>query len=143
MQTLERWAKRSTMSCPPSKKPKTESCLSQAELLHRDLENYDPANPPMRPRSKAGNANDSFLMDFENSCLEDFTRVSDYDNVGLREVAHWEGLPAFPKGRDRWKDPAWAKHIKSQVYPFHSDVDWKEYVAWVSGGGGDEWFVEE
>ena len=34
------------------------------------------------------------------------------------------------------------KMIKSQVYPYHSDVDWEEYCEWVYTGGGDEWFQE-
>ena len=33
--------------------------------------------------------------------------------------------------------------IESPVYPHHSDVDWQEYVDWVSLGFGDEWFQEE
>ena len=32
--------------------------------------------------------------------------------------------------------------IQSQVYPHHSDVDWEEYVDWVSNGGGDEYFQD-
>lgn len=66
----------------------------------------------------------SFLMDFENSCLANFPRP-------------------HPRGSKRYEDPEWAEMIKSQVYPNHSDVDWYEYVEWVSQGGGDEWFQEE
>ena len=43
----------------------------------------------------------------------------------------------------RHKDPEWAAMIRSQVYPHHSDVDWEEYVDWVSRGFGDEWFQED
>ena len=99
---------------PPAKKIKTEQS------------DNDPENPPQRPGSKPGAKNDSFMMDFENDCLR-----------------QWDNSQAeFPKGPDRWKHPEWAKHIKTQVYPHHSDVDWHEYVAWVSADGGDEWFVE-
>ena len=70
---------------------------------------------------------DDFLMDFENACLADFTR----------ETAD------YPKGPERYKDEEWAKYIKTQVYPSHSDVDWTEYVAWVKAGMGDEWFTDE
>jgi hypothetical protein len=68
----------------------------------------------------------SFLMDFENSCLTE----------------HW-GVKPHPRGNKRYEDPEWAAMIQSQVYPNHSDVDWYEYVEWVSQGGGDEWFEEE
>ena len=78
--------------------------------------------PPQRPGS--GRPDKYFLMDFENSCLTD-----------------WRG--DVPKGPNRHENPQWASMIKSQVYPYHSDVDWFEYCEWVSGGGGDEWFVEE
>ena len=68
----------------------------------------------------------SFLMDFENSCLTE----------------HW-GVKPHPRGNKRYEDPEWAAMIQSQVYPNHSDVDWYEYVEWVSQGGGDDWFEEE
>ena len=32
--------------------------------------------------------------------------------------------------------------IQKEVYPYHSDVDWFEYVEWVQNGGGDEYFME-
>ena len=67
---------------------------------------------------------DAFLMDFEDSCLANFPRP-------------------HPRGSKRYEDPEWAAMIQSQVYPNHSDVDWFEYVEWVSQGGGDEWFQEE
>ena len=68
---------------------------------------------------------DNFMMDFENACLEQ----------------NW-GCKPFPKGPNRYEDKEWAEMIISQVYPHHSDVDFWEYVEWVRGGGGDEWFVE-
>ena len=67
---------------------------------------------------------ENFLMDFENACLEDFRG-------------------AHPIGRERYKHPAWAAHIKANVFPYHSDIDWLEYVEWVSNGGGDDWFQDE
>ena len=66
----------------------------------------------------------NFLMDFENDVLRDFHKKP-------------------PQGPERYKDPEWAALIKRNVYPHHSDVDWAEYVAWVSQGGGDEWFYAE
>ena len=88
-----------------------------------------PAPPPRRPEHrdcgyKIESVLEAFYMDFENACLSDFGGE-------------------HPKGPDRHKDPAWAAHIKAQVFPYHSDVDWEEYVEWVSGGGGDEVFHEE
>ncbi len=68
------------------------------------------------------------MMDFENSCLS--------QNWDSRKRAH-------PKGPNRYKDPEWAAMIQSHVYPHHSDIDWEEYVEWVSNGGGDEWFQED
>ena len=46
----------------------------------------------------------------------------------------------IPKGNQRHENPEWAKHVQSQVFPNHSDVDWWEYVLWVEEGAGDEWF---
>ena len=65
---------------------------------------------------------DDFLMDFENSCLAYFG-----DN--------------FPTGPQCHTNKEWTTSFKRQVYPHHSDVDWSEYVAWVSHGGGDERFT--
>ena len=84
--------------------------------------------PPNRPRHIDKYAiltldRDDFMMDFENSCLSQ----------------HWNSKP-HPKGSKRYEDPEWAAMIESQVYPNHSDVDWNEYVDWVSRGFGDEWF---
>lgn len=71
---------------------------------------------------------DNFMMDFENACLS--------KNWDSRSRAHL-------RGPNRYKDPEWAAVIQSQVYPHHSDIDWEEYVDWVSRGHGDEWFQEE
>ena len=84
--------------------------------------------PPRRPRHRdkydiIDVAMDSFMMDFENSCLE-----------------HVWKKGQFPKGPKRHEDPEWAAMIQTQVYPHHSDVDWEEYTEWVSRGFGDEWF---
>ena len=68
--------------------------------------------------------NDDFMMDFENSVLEN----------------DWDARQGIPTGPRRYENPEWAKMIRSQVYPHHSDVNWREYVSWVRGGGGDEWF---
>jgi hypothetical protein len=70
----------------------------------------------------------SALMDFENSCLSQ----------------HWDSsVKPHPRGSKRYEDPEWAAMIQAQVYPHHSDVDWYEYVEWVSQGGGDEAFQKE
>ena len=81
--------------------------------------------PPYTPLTVAG---DDFMMDFENACLS--------QNWDRRIRAH-------PKGPKRYKDLEWAAMIQSQVYPHHSDVNWEEYVDWVSRGHGDEWFQED
>ena len=85
--------------------------------------------PPMRPRHRYGSmtpAIDAFMMDFENSCLEQ----------------NWDSQ-IHAKGPKRHEDPQWAAMIQKSVYPHHSDVDWTEYVEWVRNGGGDEWFQED
>ena len=70
----------------------------------------------------------SFMMDFENACLSQ----------------NWDsGIKPHPKGNKRYEDPEWAAMVESNVYPHHSDVDWHEYVDWVSRGFGDEWFQED
>jgi hypothetical protein len=85
--------------------------------------------PPKRPHSGERSPPDAFMMDLENGILEEFA-----------------GEPLFmaaehaPRGTRRWKIPEWAALVKKSMYPFHSDVDWHEYVEWVKGGGGDEWF---
>ena len=65
---------------------------------------------------------DDFLMDFENALLENWGRE-------------------IPVGPRRFENDEWATKVKANVYPNHSDVDWMEYVDWVSQGGGDELFV--
>ena len=80
---------------------------------------------PRPPRSVNPQYRNAFLMDFENDCL----------------ARNWCGAP--PKGPNIWQNYRWARMIKSQVYPHHSDVDWQEYCEWVIGGGGDEWFFDE
>jgi hypothetical protein len=63
---------------------------------------------------------DAFMMDLENSGLENWTK-------------------AIPTGNQRHKDPDWAAHIKP-IMDF-SDTTWLDYCRWVEGGGGDEWFL--
>ena len=71
---------------------------------------------------------DSFLMDLEKSCLAD----------------NWDSSSApHPTGVRRHDNEKWAEMIQSQVYPNHSDIDWYEYVEWVTQGGGDEMFQEK
>ena len=79
--------------------------------------------PPRRPHHNMSltPAKDTFLMDFENACLSSWFK-------------------AVPTGRKRYENKEWAALIQAQVYPHHSDVDWHEYVQWVSRGYGDEWF---
>ena len=70
----------------------------------------------------------AFLMDFGNSCLADI----------------WDSSSApHPTGFRRHENKKWAEMIERQVYPNHSDIDWYEYVEWVTQGGGDEWFQEK
>ena len=58
--------------------------------------------PPMRPRHKYVSmtpARDAFMMDFENSCLEQ----------------NW--CKPHPQGPKRHENTEWATMIQSQVYP--------------------------
>jgi hypothetical protein len=81
---------------------------------------------PRRPRNRVRDANDSFMMDFENEILR-----------------MWDNRKKeYPKGKKRFLDIDWANLVTSQVYPFHSDVDWDEYTDWVAIGGGDVYFAE-
>ncbi len=87
--------------------------------------------PPRRPchttyDSVSDISRDAFLMDFENDVLR-----------------CWDARKDIPRGTRRFEKQEWAALIMSQVFPHHSDVDWEEYVEWVSQGGGDEWFQEE
>ena len=76
--------------------------------------------PPRRPRRTSFDhpGRDAFLMDFENAVLEDWR----------------QGIPTGPR---RFEKAEWAELIKRNVYPNHSDLDWDEYVDWVSQGVGD------
>ena len=85
--------------------------------------------PPTRrprhtPRDRPGR--DAFMCDFENDVLR-----------------CWDARQGIPRGPSRFENHEWAALIMSQVFPHHSDVDWQEYVEWVSQGDGDEWFQEE
>jgi len=48
---------------------------------------------------------DDFMMDFENACLSNFDKP-------------------HPQGPKRHENAEWAAMIQSQVYPYHSEVDW-------------------
>jgi hypothetical protein len=86
-----------------------------------------PEPPPRRPHHKSYiEINDAFMMDFENDVLRE-----------------WDARKGIPRGTSRYENAEWSELIKLNVYPNHSDVDWDEYVEWVSQGGGDEWFMEE
>jgi hypothetical protein len=84
-------------------------------------------NIPKRPNSKSTKElfeSNAFMMDFENSCLSDW-------------------FNPIPTGNRRFENPEWRIHILKSVYPHHSDIDWHEYCAWVSQGGGDDFFQDE
>ena len=67
------------------------------------------------------------MMDFENWCL------------GKK----WDSSKnPHPTGKKRYENKNWAGMIQKEVYPYHSDVDWFEYVEWCENGGGDEYFME-
>ena len=89
--------------------------------------------PPERPNKgcrytlTTERGRDNFLCDFESSCL----------------INNWDNSIPFPTGPKRFENPEWAKMIKSQVFPAHSDVDFFEYCDWCEAGGGDEWFQED
>ena len=62
---------------------------------------------------------ESFCMDFENSCLAN----------------RWDSSSTpHPTGVRRHENEKRAKMIRSQVYPNQSDVDWYDYLEWVSEG---------
>jgi hypothetical protein len=99
--------------------PKRPNSMSKEELFERD--------------------HNAFMMDFENSCLADWTffprgRLAFWVN----EFNMWD--KDFPKGNRRHLDKEWAAFMQKQVYPHHSDVDFSEYCLWVEGGGGDFYF---
>ena len=85
-----------------------------------ELRDWSPRRPGRTSFDRPGR--DAFLMDFENAVLEDWGRD-------------------IPTGPRRFEKAEWAELIKRNVYPNHSDLDWDEYVEWVSQGGGDEWFL--
>ena len=66
--------------------------------------------------------------------------MCDFENDVLR---YWDARQGIPRGARRFENPRWAELMKSCVYPHNTDVDWFEYVSWVRGGGGDEWFQED
>ena len=89
--------------------------------------------PPKRPRhipkyTPLTVARDAFMMDFENFVLE-----QDWDSTKR----------SHPKGPKRHEDREWADTIQSRIYPHTTEIDWEEYVEWVSAGHGDEYFQEE
>ena len=78
---------------------------------------------PKRPFPKVHRKNDAFMLDFENDLLRSWSK-------------------AIPQGNNRFEHPEWQKHVLSQVYPHHSDIDFHEYVAWCLSGGGELWFLD-
>ena len=84
--------------------------------------------PPRRPRHGClvtRQGRDDFMTDFENEVLRNC----------------WDARRGIPTGPRRFEKADWAEVIKRNVYPHSSEVDWDEYVEWVSQGGGDEWFT--
>ena len=79
-----------------------------------------------------------------NRCLhngpgrDDF--ITDLENEILRL---WNYSIYMPKGPKRFEKAAWAALVQNNVFPHHSDIDWDEYVDWVSNGGGDDMFVDD
>ena len=70
---------------------------------------------------------DAFMMDWWSTILE----------------RHWAARNGIPMGPRRFENAEWAALVQQHVYPHHSDVTWEQYVKWVTGGGGDEWFQEK
>ena len=116
LETLERHVRPDLMnSYFIDKLSEVKAVLRMARFMHK-----------LKRPGHTDKKDDTFMMDFENACLQLQAWTFDY----------------IPQGKKRHTDPDWAKVIKSQVYPHHSDVDWFEYVAWVENGGGDEYFQE-
>ena len=67
----------------------------------------------------------SFLMDFENWCLEH----------------RWVSRQGVPKGPRRYLHPQWAAMMRRECD--NSDTTFAEYCEWVRHGGGDEWLQED
>ena len=81
-------------------------------------------SPP--PQQVLEHLRNAFLMDFENDVLRS-----------------WDARKGIPRGPRRFENKEWAALVQQHVYPHHSDVTWEQYMTWVRGGGGDEWFQEE
>jgi hypothetical protein len=99
-----------------------EQRCQTACFFHRNVLDMPPPDD-WKPRRNHQGPSDSFMMDLENDILRDFGYV--------------------PKGKKRHADPQWAALVRRNVDPHHTDVTWCEYVEWVQGGGGDEWFQED
>jgi hypothetical protein len=112
--------KPSVASFPGGFEYKGQRCYT-ACFTHRNILDMPPPDD-WKPRRNHG-PRDSFMMDFESDVLRDF-------------------VPRPPKGPRRHLDPHWAALVRRSVDPYHTDVTWCEYVEWVQGGGGDEWFQE-
>ena len=110
-------------------KEKTQQPCMLTETLQFDLRVYNPKYPPHRASKVFTTLRDekdrhAFLTDLENECLKEYT-------------GH------CPKGILRYKNESWAAHMKKNLYPFHSDADWWDYVKFCEEGHGDEWFFDE
>ena len=66
----------------------------------------------------------NFMMDFENYVL-----------------SKWDSRQGIPTGPRRYENEDWAELMKGNLEV--SDSCWVDYVAWVSQGGGDEYFQED
>ena len=95
---------------------------SITDLIY-DCRVWMPRRPVRCHYSRPGR--DNFLMDLENDILRE-----------------WDASVYMPVGPKRFEKAEWALLVQNNVFPHHSDVDWDEYVDWVSSGGGDEWFME-
>jgi hypothetical protein len=91
-------------------------------FMHRNILDMPPPDKWKPPRN--GGPHNSFMMDFESEVLRAF---------GPRPLGS-------PRGPLRHLDPQWAALVRRSVDPYHTDVTWCEYIEWVQGGGGDEWF---
>ena len=101
--------------------------LSWEQLMADAEATYDPQNPPNRPvrpfTLKQAKERDVFFCDLENAVLRDF---------------HGD----TPTGPQRYLNPDWAALMKKNLYPFHSDADWSEYIEFCENGGGDDHFYD-
>ena len=106
-----------------------QTLTTLASILLSHMEAYDKENPPHRPNKVFTTLRDEkdkiiFLTDLENECLREYAGNC-------------------PKGCSRYKFSDWAEHLKKNLYPFHSDADWYEYIQFCEDGHGDEWFFDE